>query len=63
MPKQGKTAAREQRKLARQPVKVDATVRRGSGNAVILEIVFLPESAAQLTDQIVHALVRNGRRR
>jgi len=63
MKKERKTVAREQRQATRIPVRADATARRVNGNAVKLELVFQPEAAAQLTDQIVHALVRNGRRK
>jgi hypothetical protein len=63
MAKERKTVARGQRQIERLPVRADAIARRVNGNAVKLELVFQPEDAARLTDQIVHALVRDGRRR
>ena len=61
--KERKQMVREQRQIARTPVRADATARRMDGNAVKLELVFQPQDAAQLTDQFVTALIRNGRRR
>jgi hypothetical protein len=46
-----------------RPAEAHATASRFDGGAVKLEIVFQPQSAALLTDQLVNALLPNGRRR
>jgi hypothetical protein len=46
-----------------RPAEAHATASRFDGGAVKLEIVFQPQSAARLTDQLVNALLPNGRRR
>jgi hypothetical protein len=45
------------------PVEAHATAQRFDGGAVKVEIVFQPKAAARISDQLVNALLPNGRRR
>jgi hypothetical protein len=46
-----------------RPAEAHTTASRFDGGAVKIEFVFQPQSAALLTDQLVNALLPNGRRR
>lgn len=49
---------RTQIRASATPLIGHTTARRFDGGAVKLEIVFQPQDAAQLTDQLVNALIR-----
>lgn len=63
MPKKPRRSPRRPRETP-QPVPALATARRldGSG-AVTMQIVLQPQDAGRFSDQLVNALLRNGRRR
>lgn len=45
-----------------QHVRAHATAARYDGGAVKIEIVFQPEAAAKLVDQMIVSLIGNGRK-
>jgi hypothetical protein len=47
--------------LRLKPVEAHATAKRFDGGAVKVELVFQPQDAVRLSDQLVNAILRNGR--